>query len=105
MAHNWKKRNKEALALLKSVTRKRFLFLTPAFLFSRSREGAQEGYVRKEGMVDAPGIFFSSLEIFCIIPGHRTNSTVLRKVGWQRGKFSPFILFLQIQLQDNLLKF
>ncbi len=50
----------------KSMTKKRYqevlgksyFFSTPTFLFYRFREGVQEGYVRKKGMVNAPGILF-----------------------------------------------
>ncbi len=41
--------------------------------------GAIEGYGRKEGMVDAPGMFFSSLEFLYIIPGHQKSHTFYKK--------------------------
>ncbi len=52
-----KKHYQEVLAILKSITEKRYCFFRTTFLFYRFREGVQEGYVKKEGIVDTRGIF------------------------------------------------
>ncbi len=53
-----------------SITIKCYFPPPTTFLFSQFREGVQEGYVRKEGMVDA---------ILYIIPGHPFSRT---QRGW-----------------------
>ncbi len=96
---------KKVLPRSVTVTEKCAFFFRPTFLIYRFREGVQEGYVRKEFIVDALVIFFLFIlfrnSLYPPWPLHQQSSA---RWGNSRRYFLSFI-FLQIQFQYNLLKF